>query len=261
MGFFGKLFTAVRGAATEAGEAVVDTQAIRILDQEIRDAKTNLDAAKEGLAKVMAEQMGVEREVNKYKKSIAEYEGYAVQALNKNDETLATQIAEKIAELENEAAAQQTVLDGYNNNIANLKQTIRNTERHIQTLEREVSVVKTTEKVQEASSVASAKFSGTNSSLQSATESLERIKQKQQQRSDQMQAALNMQQETSGDELKNKLKDAGILPAEGVSKNSVLERLKAKQAGGSTTASSTTPPPVPSFDAEGKSVVINVTTK
>jgi phage shock protein A len=61
MGFFSKLFTAFRGAANETGDAIIDTQALRILDQEIRDSKVHLDAAKENLAKVMAEQMGVER--------------------------------------------------------------------------------------------------------------------------------------------------------------------------------------------------------
>ncbi len=237
MGVFGKLWTAVRGAFTEAGEAVVDTQAIRILEQEMRDAKTNLDEAKENLTKVIAEQMGVEREVNRLKKSIQEYEGYAMQALEKGDENLATEIANKIAEQENELEAQQTVLDGYNNNVAQLKQTIRNTDRNIKSMEREINVVKTTSSVQKASEAAAARFSGTNSSLRSATDSLERIKKKQQQKSDQMSAAIKLQQEESGDNLQAKLKDAGIVSSSS-SGNSVLERLKAKQAGGSATTHS-----------------------
>ena len=65
MSIMNKLFTAVRGAFTEAGEAAVDSQAMRILDQEMKDAKKHLDEAKENLAKVMAEQMGVEREVKR----------------------------------------------------------------------------------------------------------------------------------------------------------------------------------------------------
>jgi phage shock protein A len=236
MGVFSKLFTAVRGAFTETGEAVVDTQALRILDQEMRDAKKHLDEAKENLTKVIAEQMGVEREVNRLKKGLAEYEGYAMQALEKGDEKLAGEIAEKIAEVENELEAQQSVLDGYNNQISNLKQIIRNTERNIKSMEREISVVKTTTSVQKASEAAAAKFSGTNSALRSATDSLERIKQKQQQKGDQMAAALKMQQEESGDVLQDKLKAAGIVSAN-ASGQSVLERLKAKQRG---SASATT---------------------
>ena len=83
MGFFRKLFTAFRGMASEAGETIIDTQAIRILEQEVRDARKHLDEAKENLAKVIAEQIGSEREVKRLKKTIAEYEEYAIQALDK----------------------------------------------------------------------------------------------------------------------------------------------------------------------------------
>jgi len=227
MGVFSKLFTAFRGAATEAGETIVDSQSLRILDQEMRDSKRHLEEAKENLAKVIAEQIGVERDVKRLIKSIKEYEGYAEQALEKADESLATEIAEKIAELENELEAQQSVLDGYNANIKTLKQTIRNTERSIKTMMREVSVVKTTESVQKASSAAAAKFSGSNSALRSATDSLERIKQRQQQKMDQMTAAMQIQQQESGDDLQAKLREAGIVQAN-ASARSVLDRIKNK---------------------------------
>lgn len=239
MGVFNKLLTAVRGAFSEAGDAIVDTQAMRILDQELRDAKMHLDDAKENLTKVIAEQMGVERDVNRLKKSVQEYEGYVMKALEKQDEKLAGELAEKVAELENELEVQQSVLDGYNKNIAGLKQTIRNTENNIKTMEREISVVKTTTSVQKASEAAAAKFSGTTSALRSATDSLDRIKKKQQAKSDQMSAAIKLQQEESGDVLQDKLKAAGIVSANS-SGSSVLERLKAKRTGGNTQA-----PPIP----------------
>ena len=41
-----KLFTALRGGANEVGEAIVDQQALRILDQEIRDADSALSNAR-----------------------------------------------------------------------------------------------------------------------------------------------------------------------------------------------------------------------
>lgn len=229
MGFFSKLFTAVRGAASEAGDAVIDTQSMRILEQEMRDAEKHLEDAKESLAKVIAEQMGVEREVKRLKAAIAEYEAYAVQALDKGDEALAVDISNKIAEHENDLEAQQSLLDGYVNNVRTLKQTIRDTERNIKTMEREISVVKTTASVQKANEAAAAKFSGSNSSLRTATDSLDRIKQKQQKKADQMNAALQMQKEESGGGLREKLKEAGIVNSSS-SANSVLERLKAKQA-------------------------------
>ena len=229
MSFLEKMFTAIRGAATETGEAIVDTQAIRILEQEMRDAKGHMDEAKENLAKVIAEQMGVEREVKRLTRNVSEYEGYAGQALDKGDDTLAMEIANKIAEFANDLEAQQSVLDSYNSQIATLKQTIKNTERNIQSMDREISVIKTTESVNKASEAAAAKFSGSNSALRSATDSLERIKGKQQKRSDQMKAAMQMQREESGDGLQERLKGAGLMQGS-ASSNAILEKLKAKRA-------------------------------
>ncbi len=230
MGFFSKLFTAVRGAANESGEALLDTQSMRILEQEIRDANQSLDEAKENLTKVIAQQMGVERDVKRLRKALNEYENYAMQALDKGDDTLAGEIADKIAEVENELEAQQSVLDGYKNSVSNLKRTIRDTERNVKSMAREINVVKTTTKVNKAKEVAAAQFSGSNSSLRTASDSLERIKKRQQERTDRMNAALQMQREEAGDGLQEKLKSAGIISAE-ASSSSVLERLKQRRAG------------------------------
>ena len=42
MSVWKKLITAVKGGANEAAQSVVDSQAIRILEQEIREAKEEL---------------------------------------------------------------------------------------------------------------------------------------------------------------------------------------------------------------------------
>ena len=229
MSILNKIITAIRGIFTEAGEAVVDTQAMRILDQEIRDAKNHLNDAKENLARVMAEQMGIEREVQKFQKSVNEHEGYVSQALDKGDEALALEIAEKIAIITNDLEAQQAVLTNYNGQISQLKDIIRNTERNIKSMEREISVVKTTESVNKASQAAAAKFSGTNSAMRSATDSLERIKNRQQKQTDQMAAAMELNNEESGSDLTAKMKKAGIISGS-ASSNDILAKLKAKRS-------------------------------
>lgn len=227
MGFFHKLSTAFRGITSETGETIIDTQAIRILEQEVRDAKKHWDEAKENLAKIIAKQIGIEREIKRLKKMIVEYEEYAIQSLDKGNEALATEIAEKVADLENELAIQFSVLESYHMNVNTLKQNIRNTELHIKSMEREMSVVKTTESVHKAKAAAANKFSGSNSALRSATDSLERIKQKQQHKAEQLKAAMQLQQE-SGSDLHEKLKQAGLI-SEAISAQTVLARLKAKQ--------------------------------
>ena len=42
MSIFKKIITAVRGGAREAGEAVVDANATRIFEQEIRDSEKHI---------------------------------------------------------------------------------------------------------------------------------------------------------------------------------------------------------------------------
>ncbi len=228
MNILDKLLTALRGVASETGESLIDTQAVRIMEQEIREAKDNLDRAKESLTEVIAEQMGVQREVKRMQQRVSEHENYALQALEQDDQNLALEIAEKIATFSNELDAQEAVLESYTANIATLKQTIKATERNIKAMDRELAIVKTTESVQKANDAVAEKFSGSSSALRSATESLQRIKQKQQKRSDQMTAALELQRQEDGDDLHDKLQKAGIITSK-ASAHSVLDRLKAKQ--------------------------------
>ena len=229
MSIFKKLFTAVRGGATEVGEAIVDSQALRILDQEIRDSKQAINDAKTGLTSIMAEKMGIERKVKELSDKIKEHETYAIQAMDKGDESLAMDVANKIAEFEHDLTIQQGIRDGYESKVTGLKKMIRETDRNIQAMEREVSVVKTTAKVQKANELAAAKFSGSNSSLSSATDSLERIKVRQQKREDQANAAVSLASEEGGNDLSARLKDAGIVDSSS-SGTSILERLKKQKA-------------------------------
>lgn len=229
MSIFKKLLTAVRGGATEVGETIVDSQAIRILEQELRDSKKALNDAKTGLTSIMAEKMGVDRKVKELTAKISEHETYAMQAMDKGDESLALDVANKIAEFEHELTIQQGILDGYETKVSSLKKMIRQSERNIQAMDREVSVVKTTAKVQKANDLASAKFSGSNSSMRSATDSLERIKERQQKREDQASAAMDLESETNGDDLQERLKSAGIVDSAS-SGSSILDRLKKQKA-------------------------------
>ncbi|NOR51728.1 MAG: PspA/IM30 family protein, partial [Gammaproteobacteria bacterium] len=122
---------------------------------------------------------------------------------------------------------QQGILDGYESKVTTLKKMIRQTERNIQAMDREISVVKTTEKVQKANAMAAAKFSGSTSALSSATDSLERIKARQQKREDQANAALELESDEGGDDLQARLKNAGIVDS-GSSGSSILDRLRKK---------------------------------
>lgn len=227
MNIFRKIITAVRGGATETGEAIVDANATRIFAQEIRDSEKHITIAKRDLTTVMAKQMQAARELAQLQASIKEHEGYAMQALNQGNEALAIEVAEKIAELESNAADQQQANESFLNSVDRLKDLIKKSERKLTEYKRQLTMVKTTESVQKATSAISDNFSASNSKLLNAKDSLERIKKKQAMFDDKLKAAEQLDSESSDKSLKNKLQDAGI-GAQKNSAQSVLDRLKNK---------------------------------
>ncbi len=228
MSILKKLMTAVRGGAREMGELVVDANGTRIFEQEIKDAQVHLGRAKRDLTEVMAKQMQAGRQLETLKKDISEHEGFAGQALEKGNEGLALEIAEKIANMEQEQADQQEVHNSFAQHATRLKSLVKKTERQVKEYERQLTMVKTTESVQKASAAITDNFASSNSKILSAKDSLDRIKQRQQDTFDRLAAAETLEEENSDKGLQDKMREAGI-GEEAKSANSVLDRIKAAQ--------------------------------
>jgi len=230
MEFFKKLITAIRGGSREIGEAIIDNQGIRIYEQEIEDAKAAIKQAEEDLTSVMAKEMQAGREIERLEGEISGFEKKALDLLNKGDEALATEVAGKIAELEAELDNQKQAKTRFAEHVTKVKDMIKQTHAKIREHEREIAMVKTTENVQKATQSISQHMGGGSSKMVAAKESLERIKQRQQDSTDRMSAAEALQAELSGATLEAKLKAAGVGDGEDRQK-AVLARLKAKQQG------------------------------
>lgn len=227
MNVWAKMITALRGGVNEAGEAVVDSQALRILDQELRDAADELRASKDSLAAIIARQKLSEEKAGRLKESITENEGYAVQAMDKGDDKLAHDVAEKIADLEMQLKLEEETGTGYASSANDLRTAIQAAERDITRMKQQVDTVKATDSVQRAQAAVSERHSGSNSKLRTAVDSLERIKERQDLRSAQMSAARDLANDLGDESLENRLEKAGIKP-HGKSADEVLARLKKK---------------------------------
>lgn len=225
MNIWAKMMTALRGGVNEAGEAIVDSQALRILDQEVRDAGEDLKRSKDSLAEIIAREKLADQKVKALQGKISEHEGYAIKALEKGDEALATEVAEKIADFENQLNQEQEAQAHFASQSSKLRTAIVQTERNIKRLKQQVDTVKATENVQRAQAAVSERHSGTESKMRTAMDSLERIKEKQALKAAQMAAAQELAAETSEESLQDKLEKAGISPA-GHSAADVLARLK-----------------------------------
>lgn len=223
---FDKLWTALRGGVREIGDAIVDANGIRIFEQEIKDAEANIAAAKKSLTEVMARKMQAARKVEELTKSIQQNEIYAEKALAQNNETLALDVAGKIAEMENDRTEQASVVARLDGQIEQLKTHIKKAEKLIADHERELALVRTTESVQKATEQVVENVAANNSALNSARDSLERIKKRQELKQDRLAAGDILAAELGDGGLDKKLEDAGIKGSK-ADASAVLARIKA----------------------------------
>ena len=124
MSMLSKLSALFRGTAHDAAQGVVDANALKILDQEIRDADVELRKSKEALAEIMAKQKLAADRAEKSAAKVTEYEQYALKALEAGNETLAQEVAVKIANLEVELAGEREQADGYAASVAQLRKAV-----------------------------------------------------------------------------------------------------------------------------------------
>ncbi|MDP3174530.1 MAG: PspA/IM30 family protein [Phenylobacterium sp.] len=226
MSMWSKMFTLFRGAAHEAGASVVDANALRILDQEIRDADTALGKARDDLAALVARRRILEKELQSFRDQAQRYEGSARAALAKGDEALAREVAQRIAELEQETTLKEPQVGEMRSAEERLHQIIAATQQRVESLRREIDVVKVNESVQRAQASVASQGAGATASLGSAADSLKRIKERQAIRDEQFKAAAEIEDRRTGADLDAKLRASGILPGQS-SADDVLARLSA----------------------------------
>ncbi|NRB40770.1 MAG: PspA/IM30 family protein [Pseudomonadales bacterium] len=228
MNVWAKVLTALRGSVNEAGEARVDNQALRILDQEVREAADELKLSKQTLAEMMAKEKVASNNEKKIQLQIKDYERYVVKALEKKDEALALEVAGNIAELENQLAGEQSSSQHYFLAVTKLKTAISFTERNIKLLKQQVDTVKATESVQRAQAAVAERHGHSHSRLRTAMDSLDKIKQQQALKEATLDAASELAEDNAETRLMQKLMDAGIAPQSNKAED-ILQKIKNKR--------------------------------
>ncbi|WP_158970511.1 PspA/IM30 family protein [Paraglaciecola sp. L3A3] len=209
MSVWRKLVTAVKGGATEAAQSVVDSQAIRILEQEIREAKDELRKSDHARTQILAKCKLAQQKVSSLQASIEQYEAHARKAID-TDRQLALDCAQKVSDLRAEQDTEQQYLDQFKTSEKQLAGNINQAKTNLKRLEQQVDMVKATESVQKAQVAVSSRHLGANSKMKTATESLSRIQEKQNLRNAELQAAEELATEESSDDLSKRLAEAGI---------------------------------------------------
>ncbi len=227
MSIFEKIFTAIRGGAREIGESIVDKNGVRIFEQEIKDADTALNKAKQDLTEVMAKEMQASRKIESLNADIKKHEEYVSSAVEKNNDELALEIAQKIAEFESDLDIQKKAQASFSAHVERLKGLIKQTNKALADMQRQLVMVKTTQNVQRATAAITQNYASGTSKLLTAKESLDRIKHKQQDLEDRLKAGEMLQGEFDGKDLEEKLKKAGILQTDNKAQE-ILAAIKAK---------------------------------
>ena len=224
-----KILTAMRGGVNELGEAVVDGQGNRILEQELRDSEHELKQAKQELASLMAEAASLARQIRTEQDSAAKREDDARKAIAAGQEDLAREVAERIVGHERRASELTQTRELLQQRIVGLKDRVQKAEKQLADYRRELQVVKTNERVLRTTAQIDTNINSQQSSLSTAKETLERIRERQAREEDRQTASATLEKELTGADLDEKLKAAGI-DGEQDAVNDVLTRLKGGNA-------------------------------
>ncbi len=223
-----RLVAAVRGGVSEIGEAIADSQALRILDQEIRDNDAELHRLRIALGETLARYKVAQDKLAATERKLDEYEGYAIKALTSGEDALARELAAKIALLEVERDGEAGRVGEFADGVADLRKVVAQYEATIKRLKQQVDTVRATDSVQRAQSAVASRRDASDTRVRTALDSLERIKRRQAEHGARLQA--NEDTSLVGDDemLQAKLRRAGII-ADDDRAASVLSRLRKRQ--------------------------------
>ena len=229
MNVWNRLFTAVRGGLNELGETIADSQALRILDQEIRDTAEQIRHWKDELGEMTARQIVAQQQVAAGREQITQYEGYAAKALDAGDLALGRDVAARIAALEDDVAGQDVQAGLLQTRIDEMRAVIAQGENLLRRLRHQVDTVRATQSVQAAQMAVAERLQGTSGRVQTALDALERLRQKQSLDTARAQAQTQVERHApDADDLDARLREAGILETPSRT-DEVLERIRHKR--------------------------------
>lgn len=217
------LVTAAKRLFTKTGEAVVDANAIAIIEQRIRDAQDELNESNDQLASIMAKRKVNADQIAAKTAKLEEYGKYIKAAIEKGNQELARETATKFAEIENEQKMLQKTVDTFDVNIKNIKERNKSAEEVIKQSKTRIDMLRANEAVIDASATVSDAHSGAESSLSKALETAERLETAQKERIAQIDAAAELASDKDGGSLEKKLQEAGIVSTS-VAADDVLAR-------------------------------------
>lgn len=224
-----KVGTLFRASAHEPLEQLVDANALRIMEQELRDTEQAMLRAKRELACLMATGKELQRSNQQLSEELAQREQQATEALAKGEAGLAYELAECIAAHENQLQQQRQQAEYLTRQEQNLRQQLRDAARIQQQYRREWQLARANRNAEQVLRNLGGHTHGLHAHLGDLASSLERIQQQQNRFSDVDCALHELQQEENGSALNHRLQQAGISTGQS-NADQVLARLRMANA-------------------------------
>lgn len=233
--------TLIRGAVAEAEEAVFDSNAIRLLEQQLRDAAASLEHSKRELACAMAHQSSEQRAIEALKARIGELETAGAKALAAGREDLAGEAAVVIAANEDEKAERQAALDRFSTDVRRLQKISDDGRRRLTDLRRGLELARAQDALRRAGANGQRALATGSGALREAESTLLKIRELSARDADVSAALDELDQRNTPDELAARLSDAGFGPKFKTKPGDILARMKARAAEAASDASSQVP--------------------
>ena len=227
--FVTKMIRAALGAGAQAGDAIADSQAFHTLEWELRSVDSALGTALKDLTAVMAMQMAEQRHIQSLAQRIASDEAVAETALARSEESLALELAARIADLRAQRDRRVAARDEHAARVREMRATIAAMEQRVGELRREFAVQRARAALQRVEMLAAGTGSLVAASVRDAEATLERIKQRQQEHADRLAAAAELSGERRGEALDGRLRQAGLVPPVRPTAESVLAEIRARR--------------------------------
>jgi len=216
--------TLARGAAAQAREDIIDRNALLILDQQIRETRAALERSRMALATAEAGDKAEARRLAQVEARAADLEERAVAALAAQQDGLAGEAAEAIAELEAEGAAIRTARDRFARERERLRAVVADAARRQAELERGRRIAAAAESARRLGVAAAPEDRAT---LREAEATLARLRARQAQAAD-IDAALA--ESEPGADIAERLEREGFGKPTRPTAATVLERLRGRAA-------------------------------
>ncbi len=227
MNIWTAVFDALKGEANSSDDSTVDSRAIHILESEVTDASGRLQDSRNDVANLISQVKTIETSIKSCDAAIEEHEGYAQQALEKDNEALASEVAYQIVKIEDDRSQHVNALENIKPALADMQRIVSQAELKLNRLKQQLATIKVTENVQKAQSIVIARHSD-QGQTQTAQDALARLKDKHSRQKDKIQRDLTSNNSYRKESLLEKLKQAGI-SSESSQIEDVLRRLKAKK--------------------------------